>query len=64
VDQVRRDGAVVEVSVFDVVVGDVVWVEGGDRIPADGVLVQGHDVISNESSLTGKDGRDTGVSHS
>lgn len=35
-------------------VGDVVYLGAGDRVPADGVLLQGSDVLVNESALTGE----------
>ena len=35
------------------VVGDIVRLNAGDRIPADGLLVSGDDVLCNESSITG-----------
>ncbi len=42
-----------EASVHDIVVGDVVVVEAGDKVAADGVLLEYYDVTANESSLTG-----------
>jgi P-type E1-E2 ATPase len=42
-----------QVSVHELVVGDIVVLESGDRVPADCVLVEGFDITSNESSLTG-----------
>lgn len=41
-------------STRQLLVGDVVLLEAGDKIPADGVLTQGDDVSVNESSLTGE----------
>lgn len=41
-------------STRQLLVGDVVLLEAGDKIPADGVLTQGDDVTVNESSLTGE----------
>jgi len=35
------------------VVGDILLLNAGDRVPADGVLVEGSDVSCNESALTG-----------
>lgn len=51
--QVRRDHGVSQVSVHQLVVGDIVVLESGDRVPADCVLLEGFDITSNESSLTG-----------
>lgn len=39
---------------MDLVVGDVVALETGDSIPADGVLIRGSDVKVDESSMTGE----------
>lgn len=52
--KVRRDGAVVEVARQDIVVGDVVIIETGDEIPADGRLAESTDLQVDESSLTGE----------
>jgi len=52
--QVMRDGEPEEISSFDVVVGDIVVLNAGDKIPADGVYIKGIDTYSNESSLTGE----------
>ncbi|PIM97793.1 Calcium transporting ATPase [Handroanthus impetiginosus] len=43
-----------KVSIFDVVVGDVVFLTIGDQVPADGVLVEGHSLHVDESSMTGE----------
>eukprot|EP00727_Mastigamoeba_balamuthi_P011126 m51a1_g6636 hypothetical protein (1737) ;mRNA; f:95474-104575 len=53
--KVRRDGGVESLlSVFDLVVGDVVLLETGDFVPADAVMMAGHGVQVDESSLTGE----------
>lgn len=52
--QVIRKGVRIEISTNDVLVGDVVCLESGDKVPADGVLVKGSAVTCNESSLTGE----------
>ena len=49
-----RAGEILEMSTRQLLVGDVVLLEAGDKIPADGVLTQGDDVSVNESSLTGE----------
>ena len=41
-------------SVFDVVVGDVMKFEPGDVLPVDGVLIEGHNVKCDESAATGE----------
>ncbi|KAL5231473.1 hypothetical protein ABZP36_030249 [Zizania latifolia] len=43
-----------EVSIFDVVVGDVVVLKIGDVVPADGVFLEGHALLVDESSMTGE----------
>lgn len=52
--KVRRNGKVMEIPRHDVVVGDVVLVEVGDEIPADGELIVCNDLQINESALTGE----------
>lgn len=52
--KVRRNGKVMEIPRHDVVVGDVVLVEVGDEVPADGELFVCNDLQINESALTGE----------
>ena len=52
--KVRRNGKVKEIPRHDVVVGDVVLVEVGDEVPADGELIVCNDLQINESALTGE----------
>lgn len=49
-----RSGKTVEISVHDVLVGDVILLEPGDLVPVDGVLIEGHNVKCDESSTTGE----------
>ena len=49
-----RSGKSVMISVFDVMVGDVLHLESGDSVPADGVLISGHGIRCDESSATGE----------
>ncbi|KAL6883433.1 hypothetical protein ACP4OV_010847 [Aristida adscensionis] len=51
---VVRGGRRQEVSIFDVVVGDVVVLKIGDAVPADGVFLEGHALQVDESSMTGE----------
>ena len=51
--RVKRDGDVCVVNIEDVVVGDVVMLEVGDKIPADGILVSG-ELSLDESSINGE----------
>ena len=39
--KVMRNGQLIEIHVSDVVVGDIVYLQAGDKIPADGIVVQG-----------------------
>lgn len=52
--KVRRNGKVMEIPRHDVAVGDVVLVEVGDEVPADGELIVCNDLQINESTLTGE----------
>ncbi|MBD9353689.1 MAG: calcium-translocating P-type ATPase, PMCA-type [Phocaeicola plebeius] len=51
---VIRNGKVHEIPKKDIVVGDVVILNTGDEIPADGVLLEAVSLQVNESSLTGE----------
>ena len=51
---VRRDGKVQQVSRKDVVVGDIVLLNTGDEVPADGLLLETTSLQINESTLTGE----------
>lgn len=52
--KVKREGCVCQVARKDVVAGDVVIIEVGDEIPADGTLIESTDLQVDESSLTGE----------
>ncbi|HEY6531478.1 MAG TPA: HAD-IC family P-type ATPase, partial [Acidimicrobiales bacterium] len=52
--RVRRDGRIEEVATDEVVPGDVVLLEAGDRVPADGRFVLTANTSVDESSLTGE----------
>jgi Mg2+-importing ATPase len=52
--QVLRDGACIELPVRQLVPGDVVRLAAGDRVPADGRLLEGRDFFVNQSLLTGE----------
>jgi P-type Ca2+ transporter type 2C len=51
---VIRSGKSQVISLFDVLAGDVVHLESGDVIPADGIFIDGHNVKCDESSATGE----------
>ncbi|XP_004303081.1 PREDICTED: calcium-transporting ATPase 4, plasma membrane-type-like [Fragaria vesca subsp. vesca] len=52
--QVTRDGRRQKVSIYDLVVGEVVHLSIGDQVPADGLLISGHSLQIDESSLSGE----------
>ena len=52
--KVLREGKIIEIPRREVVVGDVVIVETGDEVPADGHLFESTDLQVDESSLTGE----------
>lgn len=52
--KVLRDGEKVEVLSKYLVPGDIVFVEAGDVVPADGRVIESFSLLINESSLTGE----------
>ena len=51
---VQREGTKQEISVSDVVVGDIVYFSAGDMIPADIRIITAKDLFLSQSSLTGE----------
>ncbi|PIN23319.1 Calcium transporting ATPase [Handroanthus impetiginosus] len=51
---VVRDGRRRQISISEVVVGDIVLLIIGDQVPADGLFVEGHSLRTDESSMTGE----------
>ena len=51
--RVKRNNKIEEVDIEEVVVGDIVLLESGNRIPADGEIIEG-EISVDESSLTGE----------
>lgn len=51
--KVKRRQEVKETTIDDVVVGDIVLLEAGDKVPADGILIEG-ELLVDESSLNGE----------
>lgn len=51
---VQRDGDVRELNAEEVVPGDVVWLESGNRVPADIRMLSAHGLEADESLLTGE----------
>ncbi|KAL4562010.1 hypothetical protein LXL04_034198 [Taraxacum kok-saghyz] len=52
--QVTRDGSRKKVSIYDLVVGDIVHLSIGDQVPADGIFIDGYSLSIDESSLSGE----------
>ncbi|XP_061995270.1 putative calcium-transporting ATPase 13, plasma membrane-type [Rosa rugosa] len=49
-----RNGRRQQISIFEIVVGDVICLNIGDQVPADGLLLDGHSLSVDESSMTGE----------
>ncbi|EKD12242.1 calcium-translocating P-type ATPase [Drepanopeziza brunnea f. sp. 'multigermtubi' MB_m1] len=49
-----RSGTSTVINIYDVLVGDVIHLEPGDVVPADGIFISGHNVKCDESSATGE----------
>ena len=52
--KVLRNGQMIEIPSKEVVVGDILYLDAGDYVPADGRLMESHSLQVNESSLTGE----------
>ncbi|XP_057728658.1 calcium-transporting ATPase 1 [Arachis stenosperma] len=52
--QVTRNGCRQKLSIYDLLPGDIVHLNIGDQVPADGLFVSGFSLLINESSLTGE----------
>lgn len=52
--KVIRDNELHEVSAEEIVPGDLIVIEAGDRIPADGILTMANELLVDESMLTGE----------
>ncbi|KAL3506553.1 hypothetical protein ACH5RR_031935 [Cinchona calisaya] len=52
--EVVRNGRRQQISIFEIVVGDVVCLKIGDQVPADGLFLEGHSLLVDESSMTGE----------
>lgn len=53
VTKVLRDGQLHEIHVSEVVVGDIIYLQAGDKLPADGEIVEG-EVMVDQASLNGE----------
>ncbi|GER28339.1 calcium-transporting ATPase [Striga asiatica] len=52
--EVIRGGRRDKISIYEIVVGDVLPLKIGDQVPADGILMSGHSLAIDESSMTGE----------
>jgi Ca2+-transporting ATPase len=52
--RVTRNGHDQEISIHDMLVGDIVYVNCGDSVPADGILIQSYFIEVDQSSVTGE----------
>lgn len=52
--RVLRDGVEKKIPSYEIVPGDVVILEAGDKVPADGLLIENYELSVNEASLTGE----------
>ena len=52
--RVLRDGRQIEISAEDIVPGDVLFVKGGDILPADGFIITSAGLMVDEALLTGE----------
>ncbi|CAL0310592.1 unnamed protein product [Lupinus luteus] len=51
---VTRGGKRQKISIYDIVVGDIVHLSTGDQVPADGIYISGYSLLIDESSLSGE----------
>ncbi|KAG8380254.1 hypothetical protein BUALT_Bualt07G0174100 [Buddleja alternifolia] len=52
--EVIRGGRRDKVSIYEIVVGDVIPLKIGDQVPADGIVISSHSLAIDESSMTGE----------
>lgn len=52
--EVVRNGRRQQISIFEIAVGDVICLKIGDQVPADGLFIDGHSLMVDESSMTGE----------
>lgn len=51
---VLRKGQWIDLHRDNVLVGDIAKIESGMEIPADGIVIEGQDITTNESLMTGE----------
>src|SRR3712207_9059403 len=52
--KVVRDGQIKVINAEEIVIGDLIVVESGDRVPADAIIMDNYSVMVDESLLTGE----------
>ena len=52
--KVMREGVKIEIPSKEIVAGDIIYLEAGDIVPADGRVIESFSLMVNESSLTGE----------
>lgn len=52
--KVLREGQIKQVPSFQIVPGDIVWLEAGDQVPADGRIIYAAQLATQEAALTGE----------
>ncbi|XP_047342748.1 calcium-transporting ATPase 9, plasma membrane-type-like [Impatiens glandulifera] len=52
--EVIRGGRREKISIFNIVVGEIIPLKIGDQVPADGILISGHSLAIDESCMTGE----------
>jgi len=52
--KVRRNGEINEIEAIELVIGDIIILAEGDRIPCDGFIIKQNDMHVDESSMTGE----------
>lgn len=49
-----RDGKREQIKKNDLVVGDIIPIKYGDKIPVDGIVLSGNSLVADESAMTGE----------
>lgn len=52
--KVMRDGKIKVINAMELVIGDVILIESGDRVPADSIILENYSLMLDESLLTGE----------
>lgn len=52
--KVMRDGKIKVINAMELVIGDVILIESGDRVPADSIILDNYSLMLDESLLTGE----------